>query len=97
VKQVFDGTQHGSRLDRKSLSALTYCGIICPLRRDHGLTAVRQNQDQIQSAVAMDLAENIERSRFKWMMSANNRDPLKKVLMMGSVSPFPSITSTRHG
>jgi len=37
----------------------------------------------------MDLAENLERFCFKWMATADNRDPPGQVLMMGSVSWFP--------
>jgi hypothetical protein len=68
------------------LSGLIYWGIICPLRRDHGLTAVRQDQDEVQAAVAMDLAENLEGPCFKRMVAPENYDPIEKVLMMGSVS-----------
>jgi len=60
MKQVLDGTQTGSVLYRSSLSGLTYCGIIGPLGRDHRLTAVRQDQNQVQAAVTMDLAQNLE-------------------------------------
>jgi hypothetical protein len=34
----------------------------------------------------MDLVENLKRPGFKWMAATDNRDPLGKVLMMGSVS-----------
>jgi hypothetical protein len=60
--------------------------MICPLCRDHGLTAIRQDQDEVQAAVTMNLAKNLERSSFKRMATADNRDPFGKVLMMGSVS-----------
>ena len=60
MKQVLDGTQHGAVLFRNSLSGLTYGGIIGPLRGDHGLTAVRQDQDEVQAAVTMDFAKNLE-------------------------------------
>jgi len=60
MKQVLDGTQTGSVLYRSSLSELTYCGIIGPLGGDHRLTAVRQDQNEVQAAVAMDLAQNLE-------------------------------------
>jgi hypothetical protein len=60
--------------------------MICPLCRDHGLTAIRQDQDEVQAAVTMNPAENIEQSSLKRMVRADNRDLLGKVLMMGSVS-----------
>ena len=60
IKQVLDGTQHGSVVYRNSLSGLTYLGIIGALQRDHRCTAVRQDQNEMQAAVTMDLAENLE-------------------------------------
>jgi hypothetical protein len=60
MKQVLDGTQHGAVLFRNRLSGLIYWGIIGPLCGNHGLTAVRQDQDEVQAAVTMDLAENLE-------------------------------------
>jgi hypothetical protein len=60
VKQVLDGTQHGAVLFRNSASGLIYWAIIGPLGGNHGLTAVRQDQDEVQAAIAMELAENLE-------------------------------------
>jgi hypothetical protein len=37
-------------------------------------------------ALAMDCSENLKRFAFEWVVAASNRDPLGKVLMMGSVS-----------
>lgn len=92
MKQVLDGTQRRSRLNRKSVPRRSYSAIIGPLCWDHGLAAVGQNQHQIQAALTMDPTENLERSRFKGMVTADNRDPLRKVMMMGSVSWLTSIT-----
>jgi hypothetical protein len=34
----------------------------------------------------MDCSEDLKRFGFEWVVAASNRDPLGKVLMMGSVS-----------
>jgi hypothetical protein len=75
------------------------CGLFCtdsttrhggrkirPVGRDERFTAVGQDQNEMQSAVPMDRPQNSERFTFERMASTDNRDSLRKVLMMGSVS-----------
>jgi hypothetical protein len=94
VKQVLYGAQRGFGLHRESLSRLSHTEQICPVRGDQRLTAIRQNQDEIRLPLAMRRPKNLKRFSLKGMASADDRDSLRKVLMMGSVSWFPS---TRFG
>jgi len=86
MKQVFDGPQHFSGLHGGGALRMSCRDKICPISGKHGLTAIRQDQDEVQATVTMDLAENLKRFGFEWVVAASYRDPLGKVLMMGSVS-----------
>ena len=97
VKQVLYGSQRCCGMQRENLTRLSYRCKVCPVGGDHRLTAIGQDQDEIQWSVAMYCPQNLERSCFKRMATSDNRDPLGKVLMMGSVSWLPSITSTKRG
>jgi hypothetical protein len=85
MKQVFDGTQHFRCLHRDGVLRLSCRGKISPFCGDHGLAPIGQDQDKVQLALAMDCSENLKRFGFEWVVAASNRDPLRKVLMMGSV------------
>ena len=91
MKQVFQRAQCCG-LHRES----TTCGghKVRPVRRNERLTAVGQDQDELQSLVSTHRSKNGERFTFKGMARTNNGDSLGKVLMMGSVSRFPLIGST---
>jgi hypothetical protein len=69
-------------------------GQIGPIGRDQRFTAVRQDQNEKQSTVAMDRPQNRERLTVERMTGTGNRDFLREVLMMGSVTWFPSIGLT---
>jgi len=70
----------------QSLSRPRDKGIICPVSRDQRLTAIGQDQDEIQSPFAMHRSKKLKRPSLKRMTRADDRDSLGKVLMMGSVS-----------
>ncbi len=63
-----------------------------PVPRNQRLAAVGQNQNEMQSTPAMRRPKNVERLAFERMASTDDGDALRKVLMMGSVSWFPSTT-----
>jgi hypothetical protein len=66
-------------------------GKVRPVCRIERFTAVGQDQNEMQPTVAMRWSKNGERFTFKGMVRTNNGDSLGQVLMMGSVSRFPSI------
>ena len=94
LKQVCERAQGGHGLSGGSLFRLCGNGEISPLHRDHGLAAIRQDQDEIHSTFAADRLPNDERLALKGMTSAGYGDSFRNVLMMGSVSWFPSTTLT---
>ena len=85
VKQILQGAERFRRLCRKRLLRLCCRGQVSPVRRDHGLAAIGQDQNQHQSAFSVRRPKDVERFTFKRMPSADNCNSLGKVLMMGSV------------
>ena len=83
VKQILQGAERFRRLCRKRFLRLCFRGQVSPIRRDHGLAAI--GQDQHQSAISVCRPKDAERFTFKRMPSADNCNSLGKVLMMGSV------------
>ena len=86
VKQVFEGAEGRRRRCRVMWGRR---GQIGPIGGDQRFAAVRQDQNEKQSAVAMDRPQNRERLTFERMAGADNCDSLGKVLVMGSVSYVP--------
>ena len=87
VKQVFQGAEGCSGRCQEG-----WCrGIqIGPIGRDQRFTAIRQDEQKKPSTFAMHRPKNSQRLVIEWMVGTDNRDPLGKVLMMGSVSYVPS-------
>lgn len=85
VKQILQGAERFCRLYRKRFLRLCCRGQVSPVRRDHGLAAIGQDQNQHQSAFSVCRPKDVERFTFKRMPSADNCNSLGKVLMMGSV------------
>ena len=85
VKQILQGAERFRRLCRKIFLRLCCRGQVSPVRRDHGLAAIGQDQNQHQSAFSVRRPKDVERFTFKRMPSADNCNSLGKVLMMGSV------------
>src|SRR5215471_14081860 len=67
-------------------------GQIGPIGRDQRLTAIGQDQNEMQSTFAMRPLHNVQGSALERMASTDNGDLLGKVLMMGSVSWLPLTT-----
>ena len=65
-----------------------------PLRRDEGLGAVGQHQEQLETAVAVHPSQQIQGLTFKGMAPSCDRDYRREPLEVGSVSPFLSTVST---
>ena len=65
---------------------------VSPVRSDQRLTAVGQDQNEMQPTFTMCRPKNVERLAFERMAGTNDGDVLRKVLMMGSVSWFPLTT-----
>src|SRR5437899_726045 len=61
-----------------------------PLRRDEGLGAVGQHQEQLETAVAVHPSQQIQGLTFKGMAPSCDRDYRREPLEVGSVSPFLS-------
>ena len=64
-----------------------------PIGRDQRLTSVRQNENELQAAAHARLPEDLQRLSFEGVMRTRDGHPFRKVLMMGSVSWFPSTIS----
>src|SRR5437660_10326497 len=64
-----------------------------PLRRDEGLGAVGQHQEQLETAVAVHPSQQIQGLTFKGMAPSCDRDYRREPLEVGSVSPFLSTRS----
>jgi hypothetical protein len=85
VKQVLYGTQ-GDGVNREGLSRPSYRHKICPVHGDQRLTAIGEDQDEIQPPLAMHRPKKLKRPALKRMTRTNDSDSLGKVLTMGSVS-----------
>ncbi len=88
VKQVFERAEGCRRRCREGLGRGDQIG---PIGGDQGFTAIRQDQNELQSAMPMDIPKNSERLAFERMAGTDNGDSFGEVLMMGSVSYVPSI------
>jgi len=87
VKQVFERAE-GCR--RRCRGGLGRGGQIGPIGGDQRFTAIRQDQNEMQSAMTMDIPKNSERLAFERMAGTDNGDSRGEVVMMGSVSYVPS-------
>jgi len=80
------------RADEASLRR--YGGIsvdVRPIGGDQRLTAVRQNENELQAAAHTRVPEYLQRLSLKWVARAGNGHPLWKLLRVGSLWWFPSI------
>lgn len=68
-----------------------------PAGRDQRFAAVRENDEELQAVGHASLSQNLQRLSFEGVMRAGDDHSLREVLMMGSVSWFPSIISTEAG
>ena len=66
---------------------------IRPVSGDPRLTAVGQEEHELQAGAHAHLSEDLQRLAFKGMMQTRDRDAFGEVLMMGSLSYAPSIRS----
>ena len=66
---------------------------VCPVGGDQRLAAVGQKEHELQAGGHADLAQDLQRMSVKGMVWTRDSDAFGKVLMMGSVSWFPSIES----
>ena len=64
-------------------------GQIGPIGRDQRLSAIGQDQNEMQSTLTVRPLHNVQGSALERMASTDNGDLLGKVLMMGSVSWLP--------
>ena len=86
------------RADEASLRR--YAGIsvdVRPIGGDQRLTAVRQNENELQATAHSRVPEHLQRLSLKWVARAGNGHPLRKLLMLGSLWWFPSTTSVMKG
>jgi hypothetical protein len=66
---------------------------IRPFSGDQRLTAVRQNQNELQTATHECVSEDVQRLSFEGVMRTGDRYPFWEVPMVGSVWWSPSTTS----
>ena len=88
VKQVFERAEGRRRECREGLCRR---GQIGPIGRNQRLTAVRQDEHEQPSTFAVQRPQKGERLAFERMARTDDGDLFREVLMMGSVSWFPSI------
>jgi hypothetical protein len=65
---------------------------IRPVSRDPRLTAVGQEEHELQAGAHAHLSEDLQRLAFEGMMRTRDSDAFGEVLMMGSVSYAPTTT-----
>ena len=65
---------------------------ICPLGGDQRLTAVRQDEHELQAGGHANLPKDLQRLSMERMMRTRDGHASGKELMLGSVWWFPSIT-----
>ncbi len=70
---------------------------IRPVSRDPRLTAIGQEEHELQAGTHAHLSKDLQRLAFEGMMRTRDRDAFGEVLMMGSVSYALSIISTEVG
>jgi hypothetical protein len=63
---------------------------IRPVSGDARLTAVRQEEHELQAGAHAHLSEDLQRLAFEGMMQTRDSDAFGEVLMMGSLSYAPS-------
>jgi hypothetical protein len=68
---------------------------IRPVSGDPRLTAVGQEEHELQAGAHAHLSEDRQRLAFEGMMGTRDSDAFGEVLMMGSVSYAPSTTSRK--
>jgi hypothetical protein len=64
-----------------------------PLGRDQRATAVGQAGERKEDAVAVNTANNRQRTTLKRVALADDRHRIRDIAAMGSLSPFPSTRS----
>jgi hypothetical protein len=94
VKQVFERAEGRRRECREGLCRR---GQIGPIGRNQRLTAVRQDEHEQPSTFAVQRPQKVERLAFERMARTDDGDLFREVLMMGSVSWFPSIRFPTSG
>ena len=71
--------------------------IICPVSGDPRLTAVGQEDHELQAGAQPHLSEDCQRLAFEGMMQTRDSDAFGEVLMMGSLSYAPSTIFRTNG
>ena len=64
---------------------------ICPLGGDQRLTAVWQDEHELQACGHADVPQDLQRLSMEWMMQTRDGHAFGEELMLGSVWWFPSI------
>jgi hypothetical protein len=70
---------------------------VCPVGGDQRLAAVGQKEHELQAGGHADLAQDLQRLSFEWVVRTRDGHAFGEVLMMGSVSWFPWMKSIMFG
>jgi len=92
LKQVLRDAQQGGT--REGNGAGLEVG---PLGGNQGLASIRQNQEELQVALAVRALQYLQSVALKCVARADDSHPLRKVLTVGSVWRCPSTTWTTNG
>lgn len=63
---------------------------VCPFSGNQGLASVRQDQNELQSALPVRMSQDFQRLSLERVMRTGDGHPLREVLTVGSVWRFPS-------
>jgi len=68
-----------------------------PVCRDQEATAIRYDDDQVWSTVAVSSAEDLKDTVLEGVMPADDPNQLRNIVDVGSLRRFPSTRSARNG
>jgi hypothetical protein len=92
IREIAEAKQVLQRADELKVLWRVCVGFeIGPFRRDQRLTAVRQNENELQTAAHVRVPQNLQRLPLKGVMRTRDGHLLREVLTVGSVWWFPSI------
>ncbi len=97
IDEVTEASQIIQRADKRTTRRKGCASLeVRPFGGDQRLAPIRQDQNELQSAMPVRASKDLERLSVKRVMWAGDRHPLREVPEVGSVSWFPSTRSTKN-